>query len=63
MKRLLRFAGGEPPRVRALLGAMAEQIGYHGAEVGRLRQSINPLTKFRMGLSSVLPNASAWNIV
>jgi hypothetical protein len=63
MKRLLRFAQGEPPRVRALLGAMAEQVGYGGPELGRLQKSLNPLTKFHIGVSSVLSNSQAWNIV
>lgn len=63
LKKLLRFAQGEPPRVRAVMGAMAEHIGYRGMELGRLRKSLNPLTKFRVGISRVLPNALAWNIV
>ncbi|MCM2321804.1 MAG: DUF6088 family protein [Oligoflexia bacterium] len=63
VKKLLRFAQGEPPRVRALMGAMAEQIGYQGPELRKLRKSLNPLTKFYIGVGSVLPNAPAWNIV
>lgn len=62
VKRLLRFAQGEPPRVRALIGAMAEQVGYRGPEIKKLRNSLNPLTKFRIGVALVLSNASAWNI-
>ena len=63
VKRLLRFAQGEPPRVRAVLGAIAERIGYHGPEGGALKNSLNPLTKFHLGIKSVLPNTQSWNIV
>lgn len=63
MKKLLRFAQGEPPRVRAILGAIAEQMGYQGPETKRLRKSLNPLTKYHLGIASVLPNAMTWNIL
>ncbi len=63
LKKLLRFAQGEPPRVRALMGAMAEQVGYRGPEIKKLRSSLNPLTKFHIGVASVLSNAAIWNIV
>lgn len=63
MKTLLRTAYGEPPRVRAVLGAIAEQIGYQGPEVRGLKNSLNPLTKFRLGIGPALPNAASWGIV
>ncbi|OFZ79530.1 MAG: hypothetical protein A2583_10100 [Bdellovibrionales bacterium RIFOXYD1_FULL_53_11] len=63
LKKLLRFAQGEPPRVRAVIGAIAEQMGYHGPETRTLKKSLNPLTKFHIGITSVLSNASFWNIV
>lgn len=63
VQRLLRVARGEPPRVRAVMGAIAERIGCRGPATEMLRRSLNPLTKYRVGVSSVLPNASAWNIV
>jgi len=63
MKKLLRFAQGEPPRVRAVLGAIAEQLGYRGPETRSLKKSLNPLTKFHIEITSVLSNAASWNIV
>jgi hypothetical protein len=63
LKPLLRFAQGEPPRVRAVMGAIAEQLGYHGPETRTLKKSLNSLTKFHIGIASVLPNAAFWNIV
>ncbi len=63
LKKLLRFGQGEAPRVRAVLGAIAEQLGYRGPETRTLRKSLNPLSKFHLGITSVLPNARSWNIV
>ena len=37
LDRLLKVADSEPPRVRALLGAIAEQIGKNAAARARLR--------------------------
>ena len=61
--RLTRFARVEPPRVRALLGAIAEDIGYHGSAVRTLRRDLNPLTTYHVpGVRVVLKNASKWHI-
>ena len=62
LKKLLRQAIHEPPRVRAILGAIAELLGYRGSEINTLRNSLNPLTKFHFGISKVLPNAHHWGI-
>lgn len=62
-KRLTRFALAEPPRVRALVGALADSIGCHDPNVRKLRRSLNPLTKFRLpGADKALPGASRWHI-
>jgi hypothetical protein len=58
--RLLRIAGSEPPRVRAMLGAIGEQIGKTSAALRRLRVSLNPLSRFDFGLLSGLPGAHSW---
>ncbi|MCB9843694.1 MAG: hypothetical protein H6812_10590 [Phycisphaeraceae bacterium] len=60
LARLLRVALTEPPRVRAMLGAFAELIGSSPQELKRLRDSLNPLSRFDFGLLGVLPNARAW---
>lgn len=62
LARLVRFARAEPPRVRALLGAIADDLGYHGAVV-ELRRTLNPLTRYRFdGLGEILTSAHKWNI-
>ncbi len=59
-ERLARAAEKEPPRVRAMLGALGETIGAPEAVLRRLRQSLNPLSKFEFGVFRVLPNAKEW---
>lgn len=51
-----------PPRARALLGALLENISNKKGAVA-LRQTLNPLTTYRLGISAkVLPNRAAWHI-
>ena len=59
-ERLARAAAKEPPRVRAMLGALGETIGAPGASVAELRKTLNPLSRFEFGLFRVLPNAKEW---
>lgn len=58
--RLASIAVAEPPRVRALLGALGERLGNHPRAVTRLRESLNPLSRFDFGVFADLPNARAW---
>lgn len=52
-----------PPRVRALLGAILELSQADRTLTDPLRQSLNPLTRYRLGISEqTLPNRVAWNI-
>jgi hypothetical protein len=68
--RLARFAGAEPPRVRALLGALGEDLRASGSEarvpgsaVHALRASLNPLTSYAVpGAGSAVAPAAAWRI-
>lgn len=60
LERLLKIADSEPPRVRALLGAIAEEIGKNAAARARLRASLNPLSRFDFGLLSGLSHATDW---
>jgi len=59
-ERLLEVADSEPPRVRAILGAVGEQIGKAADMTQRLRASLNPFSKFDFGLLSGLPRAKHW---
>ena len=58
--RLLNVAGTEPPRVRALLGALGEQLGRSGRSLAQLRASLNQLSRFDFGMLSGLRGARAW---
>ena len=58
--RLLKIVDSEPPRVRAMLGALGEQLGASPKALLRLRASLNPFSRFDFGLFAGLPNARSW---
>jgi hypothetical protein len=59
-ERLLKVAASEPPRVRAMLGALGEQLGKTSPALQRLRASLNPFSRFDFGLLAGLPHARSW---
>lgn len=59
-ERLLAAADTEPPRVRAMFGALGERLQRPEAELERLKQSLNPLSRFDFGIFASLPNAGQW---
>ena len=59
-ERLLRIADSEPPRVRAMLGAIGEQLGKRPKSLQRLRASLNPLSRFDFGVLAALDYAQHW---
>jgi hypothetical protein len=59
-KRLLKVADSEPPRVRAMLGAIGQQLGLPKSRLAELRKSVNPLTRFDFGKLAALKYAIAW---
>jgi len=59
-ERLIKTANTEPPRIRAMLGALGEQLGRDAVALGRLRTSLNPLSRYDFGIFSRLPNAQSW---
>jgi len=60
LSRLEAVASTEPPRVRALLGALAEELKIEPAALEPLRSSLNPLSRFDFGVFAGLPTARAW---
>jgi hypothetical protein len=60
LDRLLKIADSEPPRVRAMLGAIGEQLGKNPVTLRRLHASLNPFSTFDFGLLAGLPNARKW---
>jgi hypothetical protein len=59
-RTLASVARSEPPRVRALLGALGERIGARAGLLKPIRESLNPLSRFDFGIFSALPNARPW---
>jgi hypothetical protein len=59
-ERLLEAAPSEPPRVRAMLGAIGEQIGQPENVLAELRESLNPLSRFDFGILAALSYARRW---
>lgn len=60
LEQLLKAAASEPPRVRALLGALAEELGRKSAERTRLHASLNPSSRFEFGPFALLTHARKW---
>lgn len=59
---LVKYALLYPTRVRALVGAMLENLNIK-ANTEKLKQSLNPLTKIKLGLKeNELPTIQNWNI-
>jgi hypothetical protein len=58
--RLLKVADSEPPRVRAMLGAIGEQLGKGPRTLQRLKASLNQLSRFDFGLLAALAHAQHW---
>ena len=56
--RLLDVAGSEPPRVRAMLGAIGQELDKKPVALRRLRESLNPVSRFEFGMLRGLPHAS-----
>jgi len=59
-ERFLRVVGSEPPRVRAMLGALGEELGKDQRALARLRASLNPFSRFDFGAFGGLRHARKW---
>lgn len=60
LRRLRDAALNEPPRVRAMLGALMQSVGLMDTLWRPLRESLNPQSRFDFGLLRSLPNAREW---
>ena len=58
--RLLEVAPSEPPRVRALLGAIGQHLGQPERRLAVLRESLNTLSRFDFGTLAALTCARQW---
>ena len=59
-ERLARAALSEPPRVRAILGALGQELGMPERPLKKLRASLNPLSRYDFGALRTLRHAKEW---
>lgn len=59
-KRLAQIAESEPPRVRAILGAIGQELRYQKKLITPLKDSLNSLSKFDFGNLIALKYAKEW---
>ncbi|HAZ48856.1 MAG TPA: hypothetical protein DDW76_14710 [Cyanobacteria bacterium UBA11369] len=59
-ERLVAVADAEPPRVRAMLGAIGQELRKSPQELEKLRNSLNPVSRFDFGKLSNLRYAKEW---
>ncbi len=57
---LTKVAPSAPPRVRAMLGAIGQQLGKPEELLGSLRASLNPSSRFDFGMLHPLRHAPEW---
>ena len=61
-KELIKIALEYPPRVRAFLGALLENID-NNINIKSLDDSLNPLSEYKLGITKkILPTIEKWNI-
>ncbi len=59
---IVKYALFYPPRARALVGAILENINRN-IKTQKLKDSLNPLTKYKLGINQTdLPAIKNWNI-
>jgi hypothetical protein len=64
IENLIKYALQYPPRVRALLGAILENIFRNKFDLLTLKSSLNPSTNFKLGIkNTVLPTTQNWNMI
>lgn len=59
-EHLVDIAKTEPPRVRAMLGALGQQLKKSAKQLDPLRQSLNPISRFDFGKLQTLRYAKEW---
>jgi len=59
-ERLCKVAQSEPPRVRAILGAIGQELGQPASGLAKLQAGLNPLSRFDFGSLAVLEHSREW---
>jgi hypothetical protein len=62
IKNAVKAAFKESPRVRALVGFLAETLGFDKGEVERLRHTIKTTSTFKVGIRDHFEGARKWRI-
>jgi hypothetical protein len=63
-KQLITTGLKYPPRTRALLGALLTQLKANPAFIRSLKNSLNPLSTYQLGITEMeLPGSAKWNIL
>jgi hypothetical protein len=64
IENLIKYALQYPPRVKALLGAVIENIFIDKFDLTILKKNLNPSTTFKLGIKNTdLPTTQNWNII
>jgi hypothetical protein len=58
--KLIGPAMDEPPRVRAMLGALGQEIGIPERQLEKLRRSLGPVSRYDFGRLASLRHAKEW---
>jgi hypothetical protein len=59
-RRVAQAALAEPPRVRAMLGALGQELNMPSRPLGQLKKSLNPLSRYDFGRLRSLRYARQW---
>ena len=59
--KLIKYALKYPPRVRAFLGALLEELNKN-IKLKALKNSLNPLSSYSYGIKEYLKTGSNWNL-
>lgn len=62
LEQTIKYALAYPPRARAVLGALLENIGKYES-IEKLKESLNPFSEYKTVISKELPTAKTWNLV
>lgn len=62
IKHLIRLAQKYPPSTRALLGALLDELELEKFS-DTLLKTLNPITKYNIGLNSKLTQSKKWNLI
>jgi hypothetical protein len=60
LSNILATLPTEPPRVQAIMGAIAQTLDLDDKQLTKIRKNLNPYSRFDFGLFKYLPHAKEW---